>query len=405
MTGDRVGSWKLRATAVFATFALNGMLLGSWSGRVPTLAAQVHAGPGGLGLALLGGSVGLISSAVFAGRICVAVGARVAAVIGAVSCCLILTLLGLATSIPVFGGVMFLLQACAALLDISMNVLAVEVVRALNRPLMPVFHAAFSLGGLAGALGASAAAHLNWSPLRHFAVVAVVGIGVTAALGWALPRTRQAGPAPAKDAGHADRRPLLRRRLLWLLAGIALCSAVAEGCCSDWSALFLVRERGLAPATAATGYAAFSIAMAISRLCGENWERRWGPHRLVIVGGLLAATGFFAAALVPSWLVGYAGFVLAGAGLAFSFPVALGLAGAAGRRADGAGGELEISFVTTIAYTGFMAGPPLIGFVAQATNLAVALGMVGVIAAVMVPAASAARKARQRESATRAYAS
>ncbi|HWC81324.1 MAG TPA: MFS transporter [Pseudonocardiaceae bacterium] len=383
-----------RSVAVFIVFALNGVQLGSWSGRVPALANQVHAGPGGLGLALLGTSIGLILAAPFAGRLCARFGGRWVVVSSAVLVSLVLPLLGLATSIPLLGGALFLLGAAAGMLDVSMNVLAVAVVRGLDRPLMPVFHAAYSFGGLAGSLGASLAAQADWSPFRQFLVVAGVSLAGVLAVTRGMPGAR---PEPGQRAARKPTIAPIRRRVLWLLAIVALCSAVAEGSCSDWSALFLVRERGLAPATAATGYAAFSIAMALFRLFGERWERRWGPHRLVASGGVLAAAGFLAAASIPWWGVGYLGFVLAGAGLAFAFPVALGLAGAAGRRADGHGGEHELGFVTTIAYGGFLAGPPLIGFVAQASNLAVALGMVGFIALAMAPAVVIARRARDKE--------
>src|SRR5207302_10380751 len=132
---------------------------------------------------------------------------------------------------------------------------------------------------------------------------------------------------------------LLRRPVLWLIGSIMLFSAIAEGASGDWSALFLVRERAVAESTAATGYAVFSVAMAISRLLGERWQRRWGPYRLLTGGATLASIGLFAAALVPWWPVSFLGLALAGAGLAFCFPVALSLAGAAGRRAGGSGGE------------------------------------------------------------------
>jgi MFS family permease len=95
--------------------------------------------------------------------------------------------------------------------------------------------------------------------------------------------------------------------------------------------------------------------------------------------------------------VDYAGFALVGIGLAFCFPVSISLAGAAGRNADGSGGEREIGFVTTIAYGGFLAGPPAIGAIAQATNLSVALGVVGVIVTAIMPMVVLSRVSAQRE--------
>jgi MFS family permease len=181
------------------------------------------------------------------------------------------------------------------------------------------------------------------------------------------------------------------------MAGIMLGSAIAEGANGDWSALFLVRERGVVQSAATIGFACFNVAMAVARLLGERWERRWGSYRLLGGGAALAAVGMFCVVLVPSAFVDYAGFALVGVGLAFSFPVTLGLAGAAGRRADGTGGEREIGFVTTIAYTGFLAGPPMIGAIAQATSLAFGLGVAGVLSALILPLALLARRARAHE--------
>jgi MFS family permease len=203
-------------------------------------------------------------------------------------------------------------------------------------------------------------------------------------------------------AGHsaADRRPLvppIRRPALWLMAGIMLGSAVAEGANGDWSALFLVRDRGVAQAAATIGFACFNVSMAVARLLGERWERRWGSYRLLTGAAAVAAVGMFVVVLVPWLPAAYLGFALAGVGLAFSFPVTLGLAGAAGRRPDGTGGEREIGFVTTIAYSGFLAGPPVIGAIAQATDLTFGLAVVGLVAALIVPLAMLARRARERE--------
>ncbi|HEX3786733.1 MAG TPA: MFS transporter [Pseudonocardiaceae bacterium] len=384
----------MNSAAVLAAFALNGLLQGSWAARVPALATQVHAGPGGLGLALLGTPIGLILAAPFTGRLCVAFGSRRVVLISSIVASLALPLLGLVHTIPLLAGSLLLLGASAGMLDVSMNIPAVALVRQLDRPLMPVFHAAYSFGGLAGALGASLAARVDWSPIHQFLLVSSVGIVAMAALGWAVPGAR---PAPSSGGRRRPSIAPFRRPVLWLLAVIVLCSAIGEGASSDWSALFLVRERGLAQATAATGFAAFSIAMAVTRLTGERWERRWGSYRVVACGGILAALGFFAAALIPVWFAGYLGFVLVGIGLAFAFPVTLGLAGVAGHRLDGSGGEHEIGFVTTIAYGGFLAGPPVIGFIAQATNLAVAIGLVGLVVAAMLPVALAAQRSLGRE--------
>ncbi len=382
-------------TAIFVTFAFNGVVIGSWTSRVPAVARQVHAGPGSIGLALLGSSIGLILIAPVTGRLCARFGARVVVVSSGIMAGAVLPLIGLVPSVPLLGGVMFLVGVSVGGLDVSMNIAAVAVVRQLDRPIMPTFHAAYSFGALAGGVIAGWLVSVGWSPLRHFTVVGAVGIAVVLAVARSVPGTRPDRPARSRPTGRFV--PPIRRPALWFLAAVMLGSAIAEGANGDWSALFLVRERGIGESSATIGFACFNIAMAVARLLGERWERRWGPYRLLSVCATIAAVGMLTVVFVPWVPLDYVGFALVGIGLAFCFPVAIGLAGAAGRNADGSGGEREIGFVTTIAYAGFLAGPPCIGAIAQATNLSVALGVVGVIIIVIVPMVALSRTTARRE--------
>lgn len=380
--------------AVFVTFALNGAVVGSWAPRMPTVAEQIGANPGQLGLALLGASLGMIAAASMTGRWCARFGARALVAVSALATVVVLPLMATVGSPLQLGLTLVLLGASVGMLDVAMNVAAVTVVRRTERPLMPVFHAGFSFGALGGSLGAAFAAGHEISLLSHFLVVSVLTTAVTAAVIRYVPREEPAAD-PAVH-GSTDRR-MLRRPVLWLLGMIALCSAIVEGASGDWSALFAVHERGMNEAAAAVTFSVFCVAMGLVRLFGEQAERHWGSNRMLIGGALVAGLGLLATAIIPSSAVAYVGFALAGGGLAFAFPVALNLAGAVGRRGDGTGGEREIGFVTTIAYSGFLVGPPMIGGVAQFTNLEVALGFAGVIAMLIVPAALAAAAARRRE--------
>lgn len=382
--------------SVFVIFALNGIVVGSWAPRMPALAGQIGANEGQLGLALLGGSIGMIAAASLTGRWCARSGARLVMFAAALATVAVLPLLALVTSPLQLGGALVLVGASVGMLDVAMNIGAVTVVRRTERPLMPVFHAGFSFGALAGSMGAAFAAGHDIGLVAHFLAVSALVLVVNLAVIRFVPREERV--AAADGQRPADRR-MLRRPVLWLLGGIALCSAIVEGASGDWSALFAVRERGMDEASAAITFSVFCVAMGVVRLLGEQAERRWSAERLLIVGSLSAAFGLLLTATVPGAAVAYLGFALAGGGLAFAFPIALNLAGAVGRRGDGTGGEHEIGFVTTIAYSGFLIGPPMIGGVAHLTNLEVAIGFAGVIAALIVPVALGAAAARRREDA------
>lgn len=380
--------------SVFIVFALNGVVIGSWAPRMPTVADQIGANAGVLGLALLGASLGMIAAASLTGRWCARVGARLVVLVSAVATTIVMPILAMVTSPLQLGLVLVGLGATVGMLDVAMNVAAVTVVRRTERPLMPVFHAGFSFGALAGSMGAAVAAGYELGLVPHFSIVSVVALVVILAVIRYVPREE---PAPRTGEHKAPDRQMLRRPVLWLLGFIALFSAIVEGASGDWSALFAVRERGLGEAAAAVTFSVFCVAMGIVRLVGEQAERRFGAVRLLVGGSLIAGAGLIMTAVVPSAWLAYVGFALAGGGLAFAFPVALDLAGAVGRRGDGTGGEREIGFVTTIAYSGFLIGPPMIGGVAQITNLEVAIGFAGVVAVLIAPAALAAASARRRE--------
>ncbi|MCR6483480.1 MFS transporter [Amycolatopsis sp. OK19-0408] len=386
-------------TAVFTVFAINGLALGSWASRTPALAAQVHAAPGVFGLALLGASVGMLAAASVSGRLIERAGARAVVAGSTLLAAVALVLIGFAPTVPLLAGALLVIGVSVGLLDVAMNVAAVAVERRVRRPIMSVFHAGFSVGALAGSLAAGLAAGHGWSPARHLGVAAVVAVVVLVFVVRAVPgiHPEHAGDS-AVPVTTAARAPI-RRPVLWLLAAVALCSAIAEGASSDWSALLMTAERGVGQGAAALAFAGFQLVMALTRLAGSWAQRRFGPTRCLAAGSALAAAGLSATAAIPVAAVGYAGFALAGAGLAASFPLALSLAGDVGKRGDGAGGEREIGFATAIAYTGFLGGPPIVGGIAQVTNYGVAFGFVAVVAALILPAALGARRARRREEA------
>lgn len=384
---------RAHKVAVLVIFAVQGVIVGTWAPRVPAVAEHVHAGTGELGLALLGASVGLIAAASVAGRLAAHFGARRLVLISALLSAAVVPNLALAPNTSLLGLALVALGASVGTLDVAMNIAAVTVVRLTERPLMPVFHAAYSFGALFGAAGAAFAAGHRIGPLPHFTTVAGLAALVAIIIAAYIPNERV-----LRHPAHQRKGPSLARRpVLWLLASVALCSAVAEGASADWSALFAVRERALTESAAAVIFAVFSISMAFARLAGERAERRFGPYRMLVGGAVVAGGGLLVAVLVPQGWASYVGFALAGAGLAYGFPVALSLGGAAGRRPDGSGGERELSFVTAIAYAGFLAGPPLVGGVAQLSNLAVAFGVVALVAAMIAPAALLAAAARHRE--------
>jgi MFS family permease len=370
-------------SATTAFFAIDGFIFASWAVRIPAIKEQTAASPAALGLALLGLSGGAVATMTISGALCRRFGSQRMIVAAAILLSGALLLPPLARSAPALGLALAVFGVGYGGLNVAMNSLAVDLVAALRRPVMPSFHAAWSLGGLAGAgAGGLLAPHLP--PVRHLALVALLGFAVTAVCG----RTLLARPIPgaahtlgddaadsaADAAAGAGGRGHIWRAVL-LVGLIALCSAYGEGAIGDWGALHLRQDLGAGPGLAAAGYAAFALAEACGRLAGSSLLERLGQTRVLVLGGLTACAGMLAAALAPVVAVALAGFALTGLGVANMFPAAM-------TRAGLLAGPHGVATASTLGYAGFLLGPPAIGFLAGSVSLGAGLTTVSALALV-----------------------
>ncbi|MFD5947524.1 MFS transporter [Streptomyces collinus] len=375
MPGHSDSLTRLRiALTVF--FALDGFVFAGWVVRIPAVKAQTGASASALGLALLGVSAGAVVTMTLTGRLCRRFGNHRVTVVCAVLLSLSVALPPLTHSVLALGMVLLLFGAAYGGINVAFNSAAVELVAALRRPVMPSFHAAFSLGGMVGAgLGGLVAGVL--SPTRHLLLLTLVGLVVTAAAGPTLLRHEPPAP-PERDlpAEGAPRRLDRRTRGLVVVFGvIAGCTAYGEGALADWGALHLEQDLNASAGAAAAGYSCFALAMTVGRLTGTTLLERLGRTRTVVAGGTTAAAGMLLGSLAPSLWAALLGYAITGIGLANLFPVAVERAGALA----GPGG---VATASTLGYGGMLLGPPAIGFMADWFTLPAALTSVAVLAAV-----------------------
>ena len=359
--------------AVAGVFFLNGAVFGSWYGRVPAIQDDLGLGTGALGVALLGAPIGLLAAQPVVGAVAARRGSR--ALVAAAPLLLATVVLpALSTNVATLFGTLLIVGAANGALDIAMNAQGFAVERAAGRRLFNSLHAAFSFGALTGALGAALAAAAGLDPLEHLAIVAVVGALAAVAL----------APGLFSDPGdpHAARIARPSRRLA-ALAAIAFCALLAEGAVFDWSGVYLTTEAAAAAGAAPLGLAAFSLCMGLGRLGGDPVAARAGSGRTAAAGSLLAASGLGLALATAAVGWSIAGFAVMGLGLAAVFPLALRSAGFHGDTpAPG------LAAVSTVGYTGFLLGPPVIGLVAELTDLRAALLIVCALCLVAAALAS-----------------
>lgn len=375
--------------ALTVFFALDGFVFAGWVVRIPAIKEQTDASASALGLALLGVAGGAVVTMILTGRLCRRYGNHRVTVACAVLLCLSVALPPLTHSALALGAVLLIFGMAFGGINVAFNSAAVDLVAALRRPVMPSFHAAFSLGGMIGAgLGGLVAATL--SPTQHLLGLTVIGLSVTGLAGRTLLRIQPPTPSESTSQKESTPRRLdTRTRALVIVFGlIALCTAYGEGALADWSSLHLEEDLHASPGVAAVGYTCFALAMTIGRLTGTRLLERLGQTRTLISGGTTAAVGMLLGALAPSLWAALIGFAVTGLGLANLFPVAI-------ERAGALAGPDGVAIASTLGYGGMLLGPPAIGFMADWFSLPVALTSVAALAATAAVIGFATRHAAE----------
>jgi MFS family permease len=345
----------------------------TWLSRIPDVRDDLGLSAATLGLVLLGLSAGVLLALPVAGGLVPRLGSRRVLAMGAVVAVVALPTIGLTTGPWSLAAVLLLLGAGSSTMDVAMNAQGAAVEHGYGRSIMVGFHGAWSVGALLGALAGSVAAAARLPVGVHFAVAAVAITAVTAlALPWFRVADRTGAPAPGAPKLAWPHGALVP------LALVALASSLGEATASDWSGVHLRDVVGVDAGRAPWGFVAFTAAMVVSRLTGDLVTRRVGAATVVRGGGAFAALGFLLVATVPTLPAALVGFALVGLGVAPIVPLVFSAAATTGRSA----GE-GIAAVATVGYGGFVAGPPVIGFVADRLDLRVSLLAVGVLVAVM----------------------
>ena len=349
--------------ATRAVFFLPGVAIAAWAPLVPFAKARTGLDEGSLGLALLCVGAGSLLAMPLAGAAAARLGCRTVMLATLLLTCAALPLLPLAPSAWMLGAALFVFGAGIGACDCVMNLQAVIVERDAARPMMSGFHAWYSIGG---AVGAAAMTGLLMLGLPPWLAAALLVAMMLATMGMAAPhwrRDRAAAGAPLFA---------LPRGIVLLIGVLCFVAFLGEGVMLDWSAVFLHEVRGVAVGHAGLGFLVFSVAMTVTRLFGDAAVARLGPPHAILLGALIGAGGFvlLLSGLPLPWTLG--GCLLIGVGCANIVPVLFSMAG---RQTD-LPSSLAIPAVTTFGYAGVLAGPALIGLVAQASSLVWALGLV-----------------------------
>ncbi|MFI7024630.1 MFS transporter [Micromonospora sp. NPDC049900] len=344
---------------VAVVFALNGLAVATWFSRVPAVRDGLELSPGRLGLLLLAMSIGAIVAMPTAGLLTQRLGAARAVVFSTTVVALGLSVAGVSAVVGSLPGVavgLFALGYGSGSCDVAMNIEGAIVERRLGWTVMPRFHAAWSLGSVAGAGLGAGAARLGLPIAVHLGALAAVVLGGTLLGARAfLP----AAPGAEGEGSGGGRKSLLaawREPRTLLIGLVVLAAAFAEGSANDWIAVAFIDGYGFSEAAGAAVFAVFVTGMTVGRTLGTVALDRWGRVPVLTVTILLAIVGAGVAILAGSGPVAVVGVVLWGIGASLGFPV--GMSAAADEEEHA---HVRVSVVAVIGYTAFLAGPPLLG--------------------------------------------
>lgn len=376
--------------AVFAVFGLNGFNFANWAARIPALRDDLSLTAAQVGLLLLVGSIGSIMALPFVGLVVLRLGASrtVAAFAVTNTVGLLIAAAGIVTGHLLLVGIgLMTFGVGTGTWDAAMNIEGAAVEQRLGKSIMPRFHAAFSFGTMAGAGVGAAAAHAHLSVFSHLAIALSLSLaGVLWAVRSFLPAGNETGIVAGTTTSPAAIVPDVSRARhsfgAWLeprtimIGLVVLAAALTEGSANDWVGLAVVDGFDQTHAAGALVFGLFVTAMTTMRLLGTRLLDHYGRFAVLRLCALLSIVGLLLFGLAPTLPLALVGVVLWGIGAALGFPVGMSAASDDPVRA-----AERVSVVSTIGYTAFLSGPPLLGL------LAAQIGYRHALLAILVPVA------------------
>ncbi|MEY2847592.1 MAG: hypothetical protein RI885_257, partial [Actinomycetota bacterium] len=387
LTRAQVTAWR---NALFGVFALCGIGLSGWAARIPAVSDGLELGTADVGVLLFGVAVGSIVGLLASSHAVARFGAQTVMRWSLVVMPIGIAIAGIGVttfaSFAITVAGLFLFGGSMGLCDVAMNVSGAANERALGRTVMPVYHAFFSFGTMAGA-GIGWLAERADLPLSiHLGIVAVgILVAGQVAIGFLRPEGHDDTDATPEAAGWRERLAIWKDPRTLLIGVIVLGMAFAEGSANDWLAYAMVEGHGELRETGALVLGVFLTAMTAGRLAGVRALDRFGRVPVLRVSSVLAVVGLLMLIAVPVTWIAIVGVVFWGLGAALGFPVGMSAAADDPRTA-----AARVSAVATIGYVAFLVGPPVIGFLGEQfgilNGLILVLVLVGV-AGLVTPAA------------------
>lgn len=379
--------------AVSAQFLTNGALFANLLPRYPEIKTDLELSNAVFGVSIAAFAGGAFIAGLAAGVLIRRFTSSRVAVAGTLGIAVFVFLAALAPSAGLLAAALFVAGASDAVTDVAQNAHGLRVQRSYGRSIINSFHALWAGGAIIGGLMGAATIAMEIPRAVHLGIAAVLFSAVVLiAHPFMLPGADH-DDHPAAQQGAVGGAGLRVYAILAALALIAIAGATVEDAGSSWATLYLRDSVGAPAAIAAFGYVAMVAFMFVGRLIGDRLVDRFGEAAVARAGALIAAAGMGAALAFPSVPGTIAGFAAAGLGVATLIPAAMHGADQLPGLRPGTG----LTLVTWLLRIGFLASPPVIGLIADATSLRIGLLSVPV-AGVLVVLLAGALNARSRPS-------
>lgn len=373
------------ATSVF--FFISGFGYSTWASRIPSIQQHLHLNEAQLGGVLLAMPVGLILTLPFTSKLLGYFESRMIMLIGAIIFNFLLGLPGFLVNTFQLVLVLFCFGSARNLMNLSMNTQAVDVQALYSRSILTTMHGIWSLAGFAGAglgyLMVLFNVHTRW----HLLGVSIVLV-LTAII--CFPYTLEKKPVPQA------KKPVfsLPDKQMMKFALICFGCMACENIMYDWSGIYFLKVIHSSKAASIGAYVIYMVTMTIGRFGGDKLVGIIGVKKLLTYSGWLIFSGLMTAVLLPFQISAGLGFAMVGLGVSCIVPLVFSIAG----KIKNVNTGQSLAAVSTIGYLGFLLVPPMVGFIAQATNLQWSFAVIALMSTIIIfnvasiPAADASEK-------------
>lgn len=356
------------ATSLF--FFGMGFCFSTWASRIPDIKSTLNMSEALLGSLLFVLPIGQLAAMPFSGKVVTQYGSRIISILGLLVYTFCLILLGLATTIWQLAIGLFLFGFFSNFCNIAINTQGVYTQQLFDKPIIGSFHGTWSLAGFFGALVGLLMLTFGLSPLIHFALAFVLVLLIIL-FNYKFILNAKSKREEKQYSYSFFKNPDLT--LIWL-GIICFCGMASEGIMFDWSGVYF-KEIVKAPgALVILGYTSFMVSMAIGRFLSDILVHKYKAKRVLIVSGIVISTGLYLAVLFPYLISCTIAFMLVGFGVSNVIPIIFNTAG----NNEKVPTSIALTIITSISFLGFLIGPPLIGFIAELTNLKYSFAVIGI---------------------------